>query len=84
MSVCEFFKSWGMFPTNEDTGNLNYHNISQGINRKCYEKMYAEACNLYGKAFAEFYNKQVQSMDDMFYLVADTWNDVEQAYKQNT
>lgn len=84
--VRAFFESWGLYPTNEDCGDLNAHVIAQGINRRCYENMMKDAMNFdhvpEGKVSGLvkrkiFVERWVTAQDDAYYLDADTWVELE-------
>jgi hypothetical protein len=81
--VKEFFKSWGMYPSNEDSSvdSLNPEVIDLGINRKCYEKLLYEAETEHGMRLKEFCSRQIDATDDAFYLSAETWLEVEEAWE---
>ncbi len=77
-----FFKSWCMYPSEEDCeeDQLNPGVIEMGINRKCYEKLIAEANDHQGANFAAFCSSQIDATDDSFYLSASTWKELEEAW----
>ena len=84
-NVQGFFKSWGMYPGEEEddcmADDLNPEVIcGYGINRKCYEKMIAEANDHSGANFAAFCSRQIDATDDSFYLSASTWRELEEAW----
>lgn len=80
--IQDFFKSWGMYPIDEDCekDDLNPEVIEQGINRKVYEKLISEANTLHGGTFAQFCSHQIDATDDAFYLTASTWHELEEAW----
>lgn len=79
--VEEFFKSWGLYPSEEETDDFNPAVIEQGINRACYQKLRHEADVNYGKRFLHFCSAQIDATDDCFYLSADTWAEVQEAWE---
>ena len=82
--VQDFFKSWGVYPNQEDTDDFNPDVIQQGINRACYRKLTAEANDQWGANFAEFCSIMIDAVDDAFYLQAGTWADLEAAWGRHT
>lgn len=83
--VQEFFKGWGMYPSEEDpmSDDLNPEVIEMGVNRKVYEKLIAEATlhdQMAGANFASFCSRQIDATDDAFYLSASTWDELEEAW----
>jgi hypothetical protein len=80
--VQEFFKSWGLYPTQGDPSadDLNPEVIDQGINRRVYERLCEEAERLHGESFRHFCARQIDATDDSFYLVAETWEELEEAW----
>jgi hypothetical protein len=90
--VQAFFKSWGMYPKesieNEELDDdLNPEAIEQGINRKCYEKLIADAdkeinASYFPNYFSTFCRRQIDATDDQFYLSADSWEDLEEAWEE--
>ncbi len=77
----KFFKSWGLYPHDEDTGDLNQEVIRQGINRCCYEKMLDDASGEYGASFAEYCARAINAQDDAFFLRVSTWNELRKSWK---
>lgn len=87
--VKAFFESWGLFPSTEDTGNLNKEAIDQGINRCCYEKCLKEASAIirsarYGSYFLPFATKSFSAGDDMFFMDCETWAELEDKWYNYT
>lgn len=83
--VQTFFKSWGLYPMGEHddatADDLNPEQVCEnGINRKCYEKLIAEANDHAGANFAAFCSRQIDATDDCFYLSAQTWAELEEAW----
>lgn len=83
-----FFMSWGMFPHEEDCNAesdednwLNPEVIEQGINHRCFEKMMDEAKRLYGDTFRQFCSRQIDAVDDGFYVDVDTWDTMKEAWE---
>lgn len=86
--VQTFFKSWGLYPFEEysdaEADSLNPEVVCEyGINRRCYEKLIAEATlsdQMAGSNFAPFCSRQIDATDDSFYLSARTWAELEEAW----
>jgi hypothetical protein len=76
-NVERFFKSWGMYPANENTDNFNPEVIGQGINRACFKKMCEQADEETGRSFRTWVRKAVNATDDAFYVKFDTWKELE-------
>jgi len=72
----KFFKSWGMYPHDEETPGLNQEVIRQGINACCYNKLLDDASGEHGAEFAEYCARAINAQDDAFFLRAHTWDDV--------
>lgn len=83
-NVQDFFKSWGMYPSREDTDDYSPDVIEQGINRGCYFKLIEEAKRANGDSFAQFCSRQIDATDDAFYLTADSWGELEDAWAEWT
>lgn len=71
-TIRKFYESWGLFP-----GNQSFEKSE--INAQCYAKLMDEATTLYGKEFANFVSKFIDATDDIFYLSAVSWEDLEEA-----
>ncbi len=80
----DFFKSWGVYPSDESTDDYNQEVIEQGINRGCYFKLIEEAKQLHGDEFAQFCARQIDATDDAFYLSASTWDELLEAWEASS
>lgn len=78
--VILFFKSWGLFPFDEEEeifkNDLDEYNIC--VNSPCYTKLLAEALTLHGEKFEQFCKNEIIRTDNAYYLDAQLWSDVEQ------
>lgn len=68
-----FFESWGLYPSDEDCGDLDPAVAKQGISRPCWNKLLNEARASYGDKFARFCDTVVDANNDEFYLEPKTW-----------
>ena len=75
--IIRFFKSWGMYPQDEDTDDFNKEVIEQGINRACFKKMLEQAEDDYGRGFRTWVSMAVEATDDSFYPKFNTWKKME-------
>lgn len=85
--VRAFFESWGIYPSEEDTGDLNKEVIDHGINRRCYERMIENAdkhisTSKFPGFFGRFCGRMINAQDDAFYLRVTTWDDLETAWDE--
>lgn len=78
-----FFKSWGMYPSEEDTDDFNTEVIRQGINRACYKQMIEQAEDEHGNSFKEFVGDCIDAQDDAFFLEYETWIDLNEYWEDN-
>lgn len=78
--VQEFFQSWGMYPVSEDTYPYNKEVIDNGINEPCFDRMLEQAAAKYGEEFALFCSRAIDATDNAFYLQADTWKELKDAW----
>ncbi len=79
--VYDFFRSRGMFPSEEDTDDYSPEAVKDGINRGCYFKLLEEAKHLYGDSFAQFCAHMIDATDDRFYLSVDSWMQVQDIWE---
>lgn len=73
----DFFKSWGLYPHNENTDGFNPEVIRQGINEPCFNQMLHQAEMMYGPKFRSLCSNVVDAMDNSFYLEAVSWHRLE-------
>lgn len=83
--VRAFFESWGLYPSEEEiASDLNPDN-EQSISERCYTKLVKEATthihsSKYKDYFAGFCRRQIDATDGGFYLSAETWDELEEAW----
>ena len=82
--VQEWFKSWGLFPYEEDCAPYNKEVIDNGINEPCFNRMIEAAKEKHGKDFASFCSRMIDATDNAFYLQSETWDDIKAAYLMTT
>lgn len=75
-----FFKSWGLYPNNEDTSPYNKEVIDQGINEPCFDRMLEQAEQKHSTAFMRFCSRIVDATDNAFYLPCECWAELEDAW----
>lgn len=78
--VQDFFKSWGLYPYNEDTDPYNKDVIDEGINEPCFNQLMQQAEGKYGLGFAQFCSRMIDATDNAFYLRSETWAQVENCW----
>ena len=83
--VQDFFKSWGLYPTDEVVDalrdGLNPEVVcEQGINRNCYKKLLVEADEITRGGFESFCARMINATDDSFYLRCKTWAELSESW----
>ena len=84
--VRKFFESWGLFPSEEklpDCISPEVHNV--GVSSRVYEKIREEAgkhiqSSKHPDYFQKFVSRSIDATDGCFYLAADTWVELEEAW----
>lgn len=80
--IKNFLKSWGLFPSEEDTEDYNPETVANGINSGCYNHMMSMVKRESSEEIVFFLSNHIDATDDCFYLNVHTWEQLKASFAE--